>query len=130
MSKTIINDTNLTITDFKINKQNELEELQINGNEVSLGEDGPSTFTLYSWDYQDGVTFQVYTIYTQKRHPEVGDYFWACTGVMNSGNDFLAQFGQISAVDVDEDTVTVNSTPSGEYKYTFGKSAADITWNL
>lgn len=39
MSKTIINDTNLEITDFKINKQNELEELQINGNEVSLGEE-------------------------------------------------------------------------------------------
>lgn len=38
MAKTIINDTNLEITDFKINKQNELEELQINGNEVSLGE--------------------------------------------------------------------------------------------
>ncbi len=39
MAKTIINDTNLEITNFKINKQNELEELQINGNEVSLGED-------------------------------------------------------------------------------------------
>ena len=39
MAKTIINDSNLEITDFKINKQNELEELQINGNEVSLGEE-------------------------------------------------------------------------------------------
>lgn len=39
MAKTIINDTNLEITNFKVNKQNELEELQINGNEVSLGEE-------------------------------------------------------------------------------------------
>ena len=130
MAKTIINDTNLTITDFKINKQNELEELQINGNEVSLGEDGPSTFTLYRWDYQDAVTFKVYSIYTQKRHPEVGDTFWACTGVVNPSADVLDQFGEISAVDSDEDTVTVSSTPSGEYKYTYEKSVADLTWDL
>ena len=130
MAKTIINDSNLEITDFKINKQNELEELQINGNEVSLGEDGPSTFTLYGWTYQDVATSKVYTIYTQKRNPEVGDAFWACTGVQTANNDFFTQFGNISAVDADNDTITVSSTPSGEYKYTYEKANKDITWDL
>ena len=130
MSKTIINDTNLVITDFKINKQNELEELKINDVEVSLGEDAPTTFTLYRWDYQDSETSQVYSIYTQKRQPEVGDPFWACTGVVNPNADVLDQFGAISAVDADEDTITVSSTPSGEYKYTYEKSLVDITWDL
>lgn len=80
MAKTIINDTNLTITDFKINKQNELEELKINGFEVSLGEE-PKPNKIYCYKLATSGLTNYYFLTEEKSvdELEIGDVFYTTT---------------------------------------------------
>ena len=81
MSKTIINDTNLTITDFKINKQNELEELKINGLDVSLGEE-PKPNKIYCYKLDTSGLDNYYFLAEEKSIDELedGDAFYTTAG--------------------------------------------------
>lgn len=82
MSKTIINDTNLTITDFKINKQNELEELKINGLDVSLGEE-PKPNKIYCYSVAISSSLHNYYFLTEEKSVdelEIGDVFYTTSG--------------------------------------------------
>ena len=81
MSKTIINDTNLEITDFKVNKQNELEELQINGNEVSLGEESKPN-KIYCYKLVTSGLTNYYFLAEEKSvdELEIGDLFYTTAG--------------------------------------------------
>lgn len=94
-----LQETNLAITKFNLNKAGELTDLEINGKNIELGNE--VKVHLYAWTNDEGAD-QIWA-YTLSETPAVGD-----TAIMPDLASYSLDDGSITVVE--DDTITAFST--------------------